>query len=294
VIETSTTRADFGSSVWWGTEADVRKLVELVEELQTSASEQARQRLIEAQRVADKENDERLLRMADAIATGISKRGGDAGSFAEPKSLLDEVEGHRRTAFDSDAFEARAVRDLAVKMTVRHRSWNEERTGPPEILLQKLDDRETVMIKLEFGKSWDEDSPYLAVDLGSRGCNVQLRGPLSWVSSAAGQLKVELEKRGSKLGFLYNSYLIGAIGFIGGLAICAIFLQNFPNYLDFAWIAVAGAVAGGMALPSAFERWFPRFEIVESSKHRARAIIGVGTTIALGVLVNLISKSMGI
>lgn len=204
MIETSTTRADFGSSVWWGTEADVRKLVELVEELQTSASEPVRQRLIEAQRVADKENDERLLRMADAIATGISKRGGDPGSFAEPKFLLDEVEGHRRMAFDSDALEAMAVRDLAVKMTVRHRSWNEERTGPPEVLLQKLDDRETVMIKLEFGKSWDEGSPYLAVDLGSRGCNVQLRGPLSWVSSAAGQLKVALEKRGSRLGFLYK------------------------------------------------------------------------------------------
>lgn len=294
MIETSTTTADFGSAVWWGTEADVKRLVELAEDLQIDASEKVRRHLSEAQKKADEENDERVLLMADAIATGISKRGGDPGSFAEPKFLLKEVENYRRMAIDSSSSEDRAVRDLDLQMTVRTRSWNEERTGRPEVLLQNLDDRETVMIKLEFGSSWERSSHYLAVDLGARGCHVQLRGPLPWVSSASGRLKVELGKQGSRLGFLYNSYLLAAIGFIAGIALCAILLQNLSNPLDVVWVAVAGGVAGGMALPPAVERWFPRFDIARSSKQRSRALVGVGVTIALGILVNLISKFIGI
>lgn len=294
MIETSTTTADFGSPVWHGTETDIKRLVELVEILQAEASEKVRRRLSEAQQRADEENDERVLLMADAIATGISSRGGDPGSFAEPKFLLKEVENYRRMAIDSSSSEARAVRDLDLKMTVRHKSWNEERTGRPDVLLEKLDDRETVMIKLEFGSSWERSSHYLAVDLGGSGCRVQLRGSLPWVSSAMGQLKVELGKQGSRLGFLYNSYLLAAIGFIAGISLCAILLQNLADPLDFVWVAVAGGVAGGMALPSLFERWFPRFEITRSSKQRTRALIGVGVTIVLGILVNLISKSIGI
>jgi hypothetical protein len=120
-----------------------------------------------------------------------------------------------------------------------------------------------------------------------------LRGPKPWVASAAGQLKVELEKGGSKWGFLYNSFFLGFLGFISGAVLAALVVMNIENYLDYAWLIAVGAVGGGLAVPPVIEMYFPRFEIVEKKKHRTRVVGGVFVTVVLGVAVNWISKAIG-
>lgn len=291
--EQSITSDRFKSRIWWGTKDDLKKLTELITDLQRSASEEARHQLDDARNKAEHEDDERLLRLADAIATGISKRGGDASFFADPSQLLDEARMLRLTRAET-ADKSRNVRDLELKVTVRHKSWNEERTGSPETVLKNLDPSETVMVRFEFGKSWDSPMPYLLVSIGGNGCEVELRGPRNWVSAASGQLKVELAKCGNKLEPLYNAYFLAGLGFVLGVALTVMLISGLTSPERVIWVVPVAGVIGGMATPPLVERLLPPFEITDSSRRLRRFFTFVIGTVGLGILVNMISRSLGV
>jgi hypothetical protein len=297
VTETSTTKAELHFSVWWGNQRDLARLMALAKVLQASASADARQRLSQSQEAANVADEERLLSLAGAIASAITASGGDPGRFGEPPGLLDEVNMLRAMQANPDHFAASEVKALELKMSVSHKSWNEVRTGSPDDLLEELDEREIVRIEIEFGRQYSSGS-YLRIALGKDGSRAELGGNVGWVSSAAGQLEVELKKQSSRLGILFNVWAQVVVGTSSALLLSYLLFGNLADKSILTVIMPVTGIVCTTVATLAIQRFVPQFELVREAKPRVRiwvgAVMGLLGAVGVGLITNVISKVVGL
>lgn len=297
LTQTSTTKAEIKYPVWWGGQRELARLVALVRTLQESASSEARVALTKSQDDAREANDKRLKSLAQAIAANIERNGGDPGPFAEPRRLLEEVKVLRMLGDEVDYSRVRDVEALDLKMTVTHKSWNEKRTGSPELLTEELEVDEVVSIEMTFGQQFTADT-FLRLELGKNGSRAELGGDVAWVSSAAGQLDLELRKQNSRLGKIFNGWAPSVIGGVPAVALAVLLLPSLKQQSDLPWLIAVLFLFFAFSAGLAIQKFVPRFELVRDSKPRVKAWLGAGMgvlgALVVGVVTNAVSKLVGL
>lgn len=296
MAETSTTKASMHLPVWWGNQRDLARLLSLVRTLHASASADVRAEL-KASRAKTREiNEERLESLAAAIATNISKNGGDPGRFADPKTLREEARILGRLEEDADYSAERAVKDFDLEMTANLRAWNERRTGDPEALLEDLDEGEVKSIELSFGKQYSNGT-FLRLELGKDGSQAELGGPVDWVSSAAGQLKVELKRQSSWLGHLLGLWGQMLVYLLTVLLLGLLIAPYFKSILELMVALVGCGIFVSVALTLLVQKLIPRFELRKDGKPKVKVwvgwLAGLLGTVVIGVVTNALSKLIG-
>lgn len=297
MTQTSTTKAELKYPVWWGSQRDLVRLVALVRTLQESASADARTALAQSREKARRANDERLVSLAQTIAMSIAKNGGDPGPFAEPHRLVEEVKVLRMLGENVDYSKTREVEALELKMIVTHKSWNEKRTGIPEVLAEEIDADEVVSVEITFGHQYSADT-FLRLELGKSGSRAELGGDVAWVSSAAGQLDLELRKQSSRLGKLYDGWAHAIIGIVPAVAVALVFLPSLKEQSDLPWLIAALFLLFTFSAGMAIHKFVPRFELVRDTKPRVKVWIGTAMgvlgALVIGVATNAVSKLIGL
>ncbi|MGO4431763.1 hypothetical protein AB4Y88_00250 [Paenarthrobacter sp. RAF9] len=234
--------------------------------------------------------------LAAAIATNISKNGGDPGRFADPKTLREEARILGRLEEDADYSAERAVKDFDLEMTANLRAWNERRTGDPEALLEDLDEGEVKSIELSFGKQYSNGT-FLRLELGKDGSQAELGGPVDWVSSAAGQLKVELKRQSSWLGHLLGLWGQMLVYLLTVLLLGLLIAPYFKSILELMVALVGCGIFVSVALTLLVQKLIPRFELRKDGKPKVKVwvgwLAGLLGTVVIGVVTNALSKLIG-
>ncbi|MFW0776035.1 hypothetical protein ACLRGI_23070 [Paenarthrobacter nitroguajacolicus] len=227
----------------------------------------------------------------------IAKNGGDPGPFAEPHRLVEEVKVLRMLGENVDYSKTREVEALELKMIVTHKSWNEKRTGIPEVLAEEIDADEVVSVEITFGHQYSADT-FLRLELGKSGSRAELGGDVAWVSSAAGQLDLELRKQSSRLGKLYDGWAHAIIGIVPAVAVALVFLPSLKEQSDLPWLIAALFLLFTFSAGMAIHKFVPRFELVRDTKPRVKVWIGTAMgvlgALVIGVATNAVSKLIGL
>ncbi|WP_454813013.1 hypothetical protein [Paenarthrobacter nitroguajacolicus] len=232
-----------------------------------------------------------------AIATNISKNGGELGRFDDPKALREEVRFLEMMEEDADHKAERAVKELELEMTVDLKAWDERRTGAPEALIENLDEREIKRIELSFGQQYSGGT-FLRLELGKHGSHAELGGPVDWVSSAAGQLKVELKRQSSWLGHLFQGWAQTLFSLISGSVIVLMLAPYFKSATDLVLITLCLNVPMILAVTFFLPKVVPRFELRKDGKPKVKvwigSVAGLLVTVIIGLGTNALSKLIGI
>lgn len=295
--ESSITKARIQLPTWWGNQRDLARVIALGKALHSSASAEARERLTASRARTRELNDARVESLAAAIATNISNNGGDPGRFADPKTLLEEARILGSLAEDGHYTAERAVKELDLEMTVSLKTWDERRTGSPDVLIEDLDEREVKRIELSFGQQYS-DGTFLRLELGKHGSHAEIGGPVDWVSSAAGQLKVELKRQSSRLGHLFEGWAQTLFSVVSGLLIMLVLTPYIKGVMELVLLAVSCNLLIVVATTFLLQKVVPRFELRKEGKPKVKLWIGwvaglLGTVI-VGLGTNALSKVMGI
>lgn len=294
MAQLSVTKARIDLPTWWGNRQDLARLIALVQTLHGSASADLQSEAKASRLKAREDAEERVESLARAIASNISKNGGDPGRFADPKTLREEVRIMGMLE-ETNYKIIQASEKLKLEMAVSLKIWNERRTGEPEILLADLDEQEVKSIELSFGNSYSGGAS-LSLELGKDGAQAALSGPVDWVSSATGQLAVELKRQSSWLGHMSHP--------LGQAAVSAIFSALIlwivaPNVNPSGWVALMVAfVCFGFLMSAFLTKLVPRFELLRDGKPKVKGKIrwaaGILGTVIVGLGVNGLSKLIGL
>lgn len=297
MAQSSTTKARIQLPTWWGNRQDLARLISLVQALHSSASAEVESRLRASKERARAINAERVESLAVAIASNISKNGGKLGRFDDPKALRDEVRFLEMMEEDGDYKAARAVKELELEMTVYLKAWDERRTGAPEALIENLDEREIKRIELSFGQQYSGGT-FLRLELGKDGSHAELGGPVDWVSSAAGQLTVELKRQSSWLGHLFQGWAQTLLSVVCGLLIVLMVAPYFKSATDLVLITLGLNAPIILAITFLLQKVVPRFELRKEGKPKVKVwigwVAGLLVTVLIGLGTNALSKLMGI
>lgn len=296
MAETSTTKASMHLPAWWGNQRDLARLLTLVKNLHASASADAQAKL-KASRAKSREfNEERLESLAAAIATNISKNGGDPGRFADPKTLREEARILGMLEEDADSSAERAVKELDLEMTVNLRAWNERRAGDPDALLEVLDEGEVKSIELSFGQQYSNGT-FLRLELGKDGSRAELGGPVDWVSSAAGRLQVELKRQSSWLGYLLGVWGQTLLYVLTVVLLGLLVAPYFKSTLELMVSVVGCSIFISVAATFLVQKLIPRFELRKDGKPKVKlwvgSVAGLLGTVIIGLGTNALSKLIG-
>lgn len=297
MTQSSTTKASMHLPAWWGNQRDLARLLTLVKTLHASASSDALAKQRDSRAKTREINEERLESLAASIATNISKNGGDPGRFADPKTLREEVRILGMLEEDADYGAERAVKELNLEMTVNLRAWNERRTGDPAALLEDLDEGEVKSIELSFGRQYSNGT-FLRLELGKDGSQAELGGPVDWVSSAAGQLKVELKRQSSWLGHLLGIWGQSLLYLLTVLLLGLLVGPYFKSPLELMISIIGCGILVSVAFAFLAQKLIPRFELRKDGKPKVKvwvgSLAGLLLTVLIGLGTNALSKLIGI
>jgi len=298
VGESSTTKARIQLPTWWGNQKDLARLVTLVKSLHSSASAEALEKLTASRAKTRELNEARVESLAAAIATNISKNGGDPGRFADPTTLMEEARILGSLEEDGHYTAERAVKELDLEMAVSLKTWDERRTGSPDVLIEDLDEREVKRIELSFGQQYSGGT-FLRLELGKYGSQAELGGPVHWVSSAAGQLKVELKRQSSWLGRLVGSgWGHTLIAVPTAVVIALLLLPYVKSTWDLVAIVLVLNVLVSFVAAAVLQKFIPRFELMKDGKPKIKTwlgwVAGLLGTVIIGLGTNALSKMMGL
>lgn len=280
--------------VWWGTRKDLERLLGLILNINEAATKDLNEKLRAAEEEFRGEAEDQMTRFAKSVSSEIASNGGDPGPFATPEKMV------RQAAMLSAyrvPYELEAASDaMQLTSTFKLKSWDEQRTGNPFKLLDEgIEENEVVVIETGFGRR-SRPGMYLAVTLDKRGSEAEVIGPQSLVASAIGQLERELKKQTTKMGWIFIPWVQGVLSGIAGIILYLAVVTPGGGVAESVVLSIGCFVASWLVfglLPS----WVPKFDLVHAGRPIAKAwgigVLSVAGSAAVGLLVNIVSKTLG-